>query len=76
MKTYNKIMQNFWLLATFAIVVAVTYKGFSEGFERWAVYYIFAVMTIGLFFLRRYMMRRMERHQDFLKEKEKEDKKH
>ncbi|MGM0478558.1 MAG: hypothetical protein ACQERC_04990 [Bacteroidota bacterium] len=76
MRTYNKIMQNFWLLVSLAIVVAVTYKGFAEGFERWAVYYIFAVMTIGLFFLRRYMMKRMERHQDFLKEKEKEDKKH
>ncbi len=75
MRTYNKIMQNFWLVASLAIVIAVTYKGFIDGFDRWVIYYIFAIMTLGLFFIRRYMMKRMERHQEYLKEKERKDKK-
>lgn len=73
MNTYNKIMQKVWLVLTIVLVVGVTYKGFTEGFARWYFYYIFAALTLGLYFLRGYMMRHMEKHQEFLKEKEEQE---
>lgn len=73
MNTYNKVMQKFWLAMTVIIIIAVTYLGFTEGFERWYFYYFFAASTLGLYFIRGYMMRHMEKHQDFLKQKEEEE---
>lgn len=73
MNTYNKVMQKVWLALTVLIVIAVTYLGIRDGFERWYFYYIFAGLTLGLYFLRGYMMRHMEKHQEFLKRKEEEE---
>ncbi|WP_107038423.1 hypothetical protein [Brumimicrobium mesophilum] len=71
METYNKIMQFFWLGVGIVTIVAVTYLGFTEGFERWSGYYIFGVFAILLFFVRRIMMKRMVKHQQFLDEQNK-----
>ncbi|MDX1651464.1 MAG: hypothetical protein R3277_03155 [Brumimicrobium sp.] len=68
MDTYNKIMQKFWLAMTIVIFIAVTIMGISEGFDKWAFYYIFGLLTLALFFIRRFMMRHMEKHQRFLEE--------
>ncbi len=73
MNKYNKIMQKFWLAMTVLIVVAVTYLGFKEGFGRWYFYYIFAALTLGLYFIRGFMMKHMEKHQEYLKQKEEEE---
>ena len=66
MKTYNKIMQAFWLIAGIAIIIYVTYKGITQGFNRWAPIYILAALALAVFLLRRFMMKRMSKHQDFL----------
>lgn len=71
MKGYNKIMQLFWLATGIVTIIAVTYLGFTEGFERWASYYIFGVFAILLFFIRRFMMKRMVKHEAYLKNKDK-----
>ncbi|HZH85837.1 MAG TPA: hypothetical protein VFD77_00875 [Brumimicrobium sp.] len=71
MKGYNKIMQLFWLATGIVTIIAVTYLGFTEGFERWASYYIFGVFAILLFFIRRFMMKRMVKHEEYLKNKDK-----
>ncbi|MEX1193409.1 MAG: hypothetical protein WED10_03085 [Brumimicrobium sp.] len=73
MNTYNKIMQKFWLAITVIIFVTVTYMGFKEGFDRWAFYYIFALLTIALFIIRRFMMKHMEKHQQFLEEQQRKE---
>lgn len=70
MNTYNKIMQFFWLAMTTLIFVLVTWKVIEEGAERWAFNYIFGFLALGFFFIRRYMMKRMEKHQEFLRNKE------
>jgi len=61
MKNYNRIMELFWLFATIAIVLVVTFMGVKEGFSTWLVYYVLALMTSGTYLLRRFMRRRMER---------------
>lgn len=72
MNTYNKIMQKFWLAISVIVFVTVTYMCFKEGFDKWALYYIFCLLTLGLFFIRRLMMKHMEKHQKFLEEQQKE----
>lgn len=68
METYNKIMQYFWLATTVVLLITITYMGIKEGFNRWSFYYIFAGLTFAVFLLRRFMMKRMKQHQEFLKE--------
>lgn len=75
METYNKIMQFFWLAVGLITIIVVTYFGFTEGFERWKGYYIFGIFAILLFFVRRYMMKRMVKHQQFLDEQNRNKKK-
>lgn len=74
MNTYNKIMIYFWLVTAIVIFVATTYMGFMYGFKIWAYYYIFAGLALLMFFARRYMVRRMERHMEWLENQKKENK--
>jgi len=59
-------MQAFWLVIGIVIIAFVTYKGITEGFQRWAPIYILGILAIAVFLLRRFMMKRMSKHQDFL----------
>lgn len=66
MKTYNRIMELFWLSTGVIIIVMVTVMCLKESFSSWAVYYVFALMALGTYFMRRFMRKRMEKHQAFL----------
>lgn len=74
MKTYNRIMEIFWFSMAVLIVIVVTGMGFKDGFETWAIYYLFAAMALGTFTMRRYMRKRMEKHQEFLAQQQQESK--
>ena len=69
MKTYNQIMRFFWLFASATIFLIVSYMSLKEGFNKWAYYYIFVLTSLGVYFLKTWMMKRMDRHNEFLKEK-------
>lgn len=75
MEKYNKIMQIFWLTIGIVILIFITYKGITEGFDRWAVYYIFAVMALFVFLIRNFLMRRMKKHNQYLEDKQQKKKK-
>ena len=66
MKLYNKIMSFFWLSFGIAIVGYVTFKGMNQGFSRWKIYYVFALVAFAMFIIKRWMMNRMEKHQNYL----------
>lgn len=68
MHTYNTIMKYFWLTAGVLIFIIVTIFGFMEGFNKWAVYYILVVTSIGMYFFKSYMMKRFEKHSEYLKQ--------
>lgn len=72
MGNYNKIMQYFWLAAAVLITLFVTIKGFMEGFDRWYQFYIFAVIALLMFLVRRWMMKRMIKHIAFLEEQKRQ----
>jgi hypothetical protein len=71
MKTYNRIMELFWLSVGTVIFIAVTYMGITEGFANWAIYYALGAMAFGTFFMRRFMRLRMAKHQAFLEQQQK-----
>jgi len=73
MRGYNKIMLYFWLLVGTIMLVMITYLAITEGFKRWAGYYVFVVLAFGMYFMRRWMMRRMEKHQKFLNDEAQKD---
>lgn len=72
MKTYNKIMEWFWLVVGVLIIVSVTIYGFMDGFDRWVYYYGLSLFAFGSYFLRRWMRRRMEKHLEWLEEQKKQ----
>lgn len=64
MNSYVRIMQFFWLAAGISIIVGVTILGFMQGFDRWFPYYIFGLMALFLYFIRRFMLKRLRRLQE------------
>jgi membrane protein implicated in regulation of membrane protease activity len=59
-------MELFWLFIGIAIVAVVTVMCFIEGWERWATSYALALIALCYYLIRRYMRKRMEKHQAFL----------
>jgi SNF family Na+-dependent transporter len=72
MEFYNKIMLYFWLSMFVLITGVVTFMGVQYGFERWYFYYVFALLALLMFVVRRWMMRRMKKHLEFLEEQKKQ----
>lgn len=75
MNFYNKIMLYFWLFTAILIFIVITYLSISEGFKKWAFYYVFALLAFLAFITRRWMMKRMEKHLKFLEEQKKSEQK-
>lgn len=73
MKTYNKLMLYFWLLMAVFLFIVVTYMAISEGFRKWSFYYVFAGIALLMFIVRRWMIKRMEKHMKFLEEQQAQD---
>ena len=68
MGIYNKIMLYFWLAMAIFIFIGVTVMGIKSGFDRWYHFYLFGVISLFMFIVRRWMLKRMERHLLFLEE--------
>jgi len=49
----------------------VTYNGFTQGFDRWVGYYVFTLVAVGMYFMKKWMMARMAKHEAFLNEQQK-----
>lgn len=74
MQLYNKIMLYFWLLAAIAIFLLTTFMGMSEGFNKWAYYYIFVVIALLMYIVKKWMMNRMEKHLKYMEEQNQQKK--
>jgi len=71
MQLYNKIMTYFWLAMAIVSFFVITYKGFMFGFKYWSVYYLFSVIALGMYFLKKWMIKRMNKHAAYLEEQKK-----
>lgn len=63
-------MRLFWLILSIALLIIVTYMGFTEGFEKVGFYYGFVAVGFLMYFMKTWMMKRVEKHMQFLKEKQ------
>lgn len=72
MKLYNTVMQYFWLVAAIGIFIVTSYKCYTEGVYKWVFYYIFVVIALMMFFLKKWMVKRMEKHMAFLEQQRNE----
>ena len=69
-------MLYFWLFAGILIFLVVTYMGLTEkdGFKVWGYYYTFPALAFLMFIVRRWMIKRMDRHVKWMEEeKDKEE---
>ncbi len=64
-------MVYFWLATSIILFITITYLGITEGFDKWVYYYAFALMTIVMYFMRKWMMKREEKHLQFLEKQKK-----
>ena len=71
MNFYNKIMLKFWLIVAIIIPIVVTYLCITDSFKMWGSYYVFSIIALFMYFTRRWMMKRMEKHLQFLEEQKK-----
>jgi hypothetical protein len=73
MNNYNKLMLKFWLVVSIILPIIITYFVLTEGFKKWGEYYVLAAFTFLMYLVRRFMMKRMEKHLTYL-EKENQEK--
>jgi SNF family Na+-dependent transporter len=66
MNKYNKVMLYVWLFIAVASFIIVTIMGFKEGFDRWSSSYVLSAIALLMFFVRKWMMNRMQKHMDYL----------
>lgn len=70
-------MLYFWLAAGSILTIGVTFKmlqeGLPSGWLKWRIYYLFALLCFIMYFLRKVMIKRMEKHMEFLKNKAQEE---
>ena len=71
MAVYNKIMLYFWLSVAIISGITITYMVFTEGFQRWGYYYVVPVVSLMMYFVRKWMIKRMNKHLKFLEEQAK-----
>ena len=68
MLTYNKIMRYVWLIGTIVSFLIVTIMGIKEGFKTWVHFYTFPVIGLMMFLMKSWMMKRMEKHLQYLEQ--------
>lgn len=67
-------MQAFWLAIGCILLIVITYLVITEGFNKWGGYYIMAVMCFLVYLVRRWMMKRMKKHQVWMQEQQENNK--
>ncbi len=61
-------MLKFWLIVSIVLPIVITYFVITDGFKKWGGYYVLAIFTFLMYIVRRFMMKRMEKHLAFLEE--------
>jgi uncharacterized membrane protein SirB2 len=73
MEIYNRIMTYIWLVAGIAIFLITTFMSLTDDVRKWGFYYLFSVISFGMFFMKRWMVRRMQKHIAYMEEQKSKD---
>jgi O-antigen ligase len=57
----NKILEQFWWAMAIVSFVAVTYFSITEGWNKWAFYYIIPAIAALMALVRRFMKNKLEK---------------
>lgn len=57
----NKILEQFWWAMAIVSFVAVTYFCFTEGWNKWAFYFIIPIIAVLMALVRRFMKNKLEK---------------
>lgn len=68
LSTYNRIMEVFWLSMGAVLTVIVLYMLIADGWDKNVIYLVFPGICFMMYFARRFMRKRMEKHQKWLEE--------
>ena len=71
MNKYNQLMLKFWLVVSIILPLVITYFVITDGFKKWGQYYVLAISTFLMYIVRRWMMKRMQKHLEFLEDQSK-----
>lgn len=63
MKTLNKVMEMFWLALGVVILCISSYMLYISDFHDFYMYAIITALPFAMFFARRFMRKRMEKHE-------------
>jgi hypothetical protein len=66
MEYYNRIMTYVWLIAGISIFIFTTIMCVKEDYRKWIFYYLMSAISFLMYFLKRWMVKRMQKHLDFL----------
>ncbi len=55
----NRMLEIFWWSMTIVVVILVTVLSLMYGWDKWALYYVIAVLTALMALMRRFMARRL-----------------
>ena len=68
MEYYNRIMTYVWLIAGTGIFIFTTFMCVKDDYRKWGFYYIMSGISFLMYFLKRWMVKRMQKHLDYLEE--------
>jgi flagellar biosynthesis protein FliQ len=71
MQLYNKIMLYFWLVVGIVSLIVVSFNCITVGVDKWGLYFSMPLIAFLMFFFKRWMMKRMEKHMKFLESQQK-----
>lgn len=69
MELYNKIMLKVWLIVAIVVFLFTTYKCVVEDYRQWVFMYVIPVIAFFMWMMKRWMMRRMEKHLEEMNKK-------
>ncbi len=65
---YNVISGYFWLVIAALSFLTICYKIATEGAQTWAAYFIVPAMALIMYFTKKWMMKRMQKHLQEMKD--------
>jgi len=59
----NKILEKFWWGVAIVTFLAVCYFSFTDGFDKWMIYFVAPTLAVVMALMRRFMVKKLDRSQ-------------
>lgn len=69
MELYNKILIKVWLFIAIAVFGITTYMCIADDYRQWMYYYVIVLIALLMYFMKRWMIKRMNKHLEEMNER-------